>query len=542
MAVIIWYNETKHSEAYDKLTSTNKFLSYSDSLNKALVNSQSFFNNYIINNDNVSLKEYAFELNKINFFLDSLKYESDKKNNLKKVLTDKQKVGTEILRIKKSIDSIISGQTSFLADNKIKSFTFRPFEINNVLDNVKKDSYIKVDSVSKKRFLTRIGDAIAGRVNVQKEYLNTVVTVQYKDKISKGTIEKQITSALDYANKYYSNEFSNLRESFSNLRSNDLKLMKLNSELIRLTQEKVSQYNLASNLFQKNSQKKIQNDLETSKQVRNYTLLFLILLMIVISILLFNFTKIAFDYEKRLITAQNQIKQSLDFKNRITGMISHEIRSPLNIIALYSRKARASTKDDEQKETFKSIEFTTNSLLLLSNQILEYSREKNYQLKLNNKKIYLQKEINQIIVSMKSLLETKGNKLVLESNLEPECQVYADVGKIYQLFYNIIGNANKFTNNGVVKVKMELSAITDYEMNLDVIIVDNGIGIAKEDLKNLFESYYQGIVSEKVNNLGVGLGLNICKEIVELFEGKIIVESKVEHGTKVAFNLIITQI
>jgi signal transduction histidine kinase len=79
-------------------------------------------------------------------------------------------------------------------------------------------------------------------------------------------------------------------------------------------------------------------------------------------------------------------------------------------------------------------------------------------------------------------------------------------------------------------------------MNLKVVISDNGIGIAENDLENIFESYYQGTVSEKVNNLGVGLGLNICKEIIELFDGGISIESKPDNGTKVTFNLILTQV
>jgi signal transduction histidine kinase len=89
---------------------------------------------------------------------------------------------------------------------------------------------------------------------------------------------------------------------------------------------------------------------------------------------------------------------------------------------------------------------------------------------------------------------------------------------------------------------MNLSTISGYETNLAVTISDNGIGISDNDLENIFESYYQGTVSEKVNDLGVGLGLNICKEIIELFDGKITVESKPGKGTKVAFNLILTQV
>ena len=263
--------------------------------------------------------------------------------------------------------------------------------------------------------------------------------------------------------------------------------------------------------------------------------------MFIISIILLNFTRIAFEYEKRLTNAQIQIRKSLAFKNRIIGMISHEIRSPLNIISIYSKRIISTVKDVEIKETFKAIQFTTDSLVLLANQILVYSKDANYQPKLKNKNINLSKEIEQIISSLVPLLESKGNKMVIDSNLKPDCEVYSDAIKIHQLFYNIIGNANKFNENGLIAIKLNIEVISEYEMELKVEIKDNGIGIAENDLKNLFESYYQGTVSGEVNNLGVGLGLNLCKEIVELFDGEINVQSKEGNGTTITFNLVLSK-
>mgnify|MGYP006151537285 FL=1 len=87
---------------------------------------------------------------------------------------------------------------------------------------------------------------------------------------------------------------------------------------------------------------------------------------------------------------------------------------------------------------------------------------------------------------------------------------------------------------------MDLEKTSDKQVNLKIEIEDSGIGIAKNDLKNIFELYYQGTVSGKVNDLGVGLGLNLCKEIVELFGGKIDVQSEEGKGTTIIFNLFIS--
>lgn len=535
VAIVTWYNETKLSEAFDNMATANKI----NRLNSSLVSSQAYFNSYITTKDTTSLKQYANSINEFTSILDSLRLDDGENKATESILKKKQKTQAEILLLKASIDSVIENQNQ---NNFSKSFKFKELETKKFLDDIKTDSYVKVDSITRKGLFSRLGDAIANRTAVQKEYVNTIVTMQYKDKVTTGNLEEQLANVVSITNNYYANEFKKLKESFSALRKNDIRLMKLNNELLDLSQNLTSDYTNSNQLFHPNVQKQLENQYNTNKKVRSYSIIFLVLLMLVVSVILFSFTRIAFEYEKRLTTAQNQINQNLNFKNRITGMISHEIRSPLSIIGMYSKKARASVKDVELKETFKSIEFTTNSLLLLSNQILEYSKDETHKLSLKNKKVYIKSEMEQIISSMTSLAEAKGNKVEVNSNLESDTVVYADVTKIHQLFYNIIGNANKFTENGLIKIAIQLKPISDFENNIDVTISDNGMGITANDLKNVFESYYQGRVSEKVNDLGVGLGLNICKEIIELFDGEIAIESEQEKGTVVTFNLILTKV
>jgi two-component system sensor histidine kinase BarA len=542
MAVVIWYNETKLSKAFDAMSTSNKILQYSNLANNSLIRSQEHFNDYINYKDEVSLKKYAASLNEIGSLMDSLRFVSSGNKDFKRVLANKNKTQADILVLKATIDSIIDKQIGSNNDDVSKLFKFNKFEFKKILDGIETETSMKVDSVSRDGLFSRLGDAITGKYRIQKEQLNTIVTMKYKDKVTTGTIEEQIANIFLMSNRYYENEFNSLKKSFVDLRGKDLKLVALNNELLNLGQNAISNYGNSGNLLQSDSHKKIADQYKSNKEVKGYAIIILIVLMLVVSIILLSFTRMAFEYEKRLIAAQNQIRQNLAFKNRIIGMISHEIRSPLNIISIYSKKVMAMVKDVEIKEMFKSIQFTTNSLILLANQILEYSKDENHKPKLKFKKINLKKEIDHIISSMTPLLENKGNKMVVDSNLRPDCEVYSDATKIHQLFYNIIGNANKFTENGQISIAANIEVVSEFEMNLKVEIKDNGIGIAENDLKNLFESYYQGTVSGKVNDFGVGLGLNLCKEIVELFDGEINVQSEEGKGTKVAFNLILTQI
>lgn len=545
-AIAIWYNETQNetklSNALEEISSSEKIINYAHLANTSLIQSQKYFNNYLKNRDEVSFQKYSASLNDISHLLDSLHFISNENGTYKKLIAKKGQTEAEISVLKSTIDSIINSQINNSHEDAAKLFKFTRFESKKILDSVKTDSYIKVDSVSRKGLIARLGDAFAGRLNVQKEQLNTVVTMKYKDRVISGSIEDQLKTVFYKTNNYYQNEFINLKKSFLDLRNKDSQLIALNNELLNMGQNIISDYKNSADLLQTDNKNNIVNQYKSNKSVRNYSIIFLIVVMFIVSIVLLSFTHVAFEYEKRLIAAQNQIRQNLIFKNRIMGMISHEIRSPLNIISMYSRKVRSLIKETELKDTFKSIEFTTNSLLLLSNQILEYSKDENRKLELKNKNIFLKTEIYQIISSMASLAEVKGNQINIHSNLDSDCEVCTDVTKIHQLFYNIIGNANKFTENGNINITIKADNISDYEMNLHVEVADDGIGIHQNDLNNIFKSYYQGTVSRKVNNLGVGLGLNLCKEIVELFDGEINVQSKEGKGTTIVFNLILSKI
>lgn len=546
LVVVIWYNETKNesklSKSLSDISSANKIAYYTNKVNSYFIDSQEYFNLYINYKDEVSLKKYASSLYEMRQFIDSLKVVSNNNETFKNILTEKNSVQSNIFTLESVIDSIINKQIQPNDNDFVKNFKFRKFEFKKILDSIKVKSDMKIDSVSKKGLFSRLGNAIAGKSDVQKERLNVTITMKYKDKVTSGSIEDQIAGIFLITNKYYENEFSNLKKNFIDLRNEDLKLLKLNDKIFKLSQNLLPKYNSDANALQKNIQKNFQDQFRHNKSVRSYVIIALIILMFIISIILFSFTHIAFEYEKKLTNAQNLIRQSLNFKNRIMGMISHEIRSPLSIISIYSEKVSATVKDVGVKDTFKSIQFTTNSLLLLANQILEYSKDEKKLLELKCKNFNLKAEVSQIIFSMSSLLETKGNKIELKTNLISDYEVYSDATKLHQLFYNIIGNANKFTKNGLVSILVDIEKISDYELNLKVEIQDNGAGIAESDLKNVFESYFQGTVSEKVNDLGVGLGLNLCKEIVELFHGEIMVESQEGMGTKVSFNLILNEI
>lgn len=535
------FNQSKLDNFEADLRVSEKAKSISDNTKVDYIALQFNLQNYLETKEKKYLENYNISLNKLSKNIDSLVKSSNNSASFKKYLISKKENEFSSEYLNRKIDSLVKIQIVPSPQLEKDLLNLNNFNYKDVLNSVNVESYIVVDSIEKKNLLSRLGNAISGKVEVQKEKLNVTVTMKYGKKVTTGNIEEQLANAFEKTNNYYQNEFSTFKNNFSSLKGKDSDFISRNNNLLNYSDLLLKKYDKALNSFSNDSKFKFQKQYKTNKTIRNYAIIGLVLLMFIISGVLILLTRLSFDYEKRLLLAQDKIQRNLSFKNRVVGMISHEIRSPLNIISIFSRGISRQIKDDSLQEAFKTIEFTTNSLSLLANQILEYSKNENIKLQLKKADFNLNQELDKIFKALTSLVESNRNFLVIKSSINHDILVYSDVVKIHQLFYNIVGNANKFTKKGFIKIIINTEKITDDKLNLIVEIIDNGIGIDNEDLKNIFDNYYQGLVSENVQNLGAGLGLNLCKELIELFDGEINVTSKKDEGTSVYFNIILDQ-
>ena len=546
LLLVILYNEFVNEpklEKFDKqlknLDRTKEFINLS---REDYIKIQSSLQDFIKTKENRFLDNYYLSIRDLKSNFDSIKSFTNRDLAFDKFVVKEDSASIPTEKLERIIDSLIRVQ--LVPNSKLEAdlLKLKKYDYKDVLKSVDVETYLLIDSVERKGLLSRIGDAIAGKVTVQKEKLNVVVTMKYGKKVTTGNIEEQLANAFKNTNNYYQGQFSNLKDNLNDYRNTDSKFLLRNDELLGYNDMLLSKYDDALELYTKAIKEDFNAQYQINKKIRNYSIIGLVLFLIVISGILILLTRLAFDYEKRLLNAQEKIQQNLSFKNRIVGMISHEIRSPLNIISIYSNSISKKIKDEELKSSFKTIQHTTVSLSMLANQILEYSKNENKKLELNKSTFNLKQELSGFLKSLKKLVEDDGNKIEFDCNISEEFMVNSDKVKIHQLFYNIVGNANKFTENGIINIKLDIQQFSSSQYNLFIEIEDNGKGMSENDLKSVFESYYQGVVSEKVHNLGVGLGLNLCKELVELFNGEIKIESKINQGTKVNFNLILDKI
>lgn len=538
--VVLWYNETyKNNKIENNLLTINKLDKFSSNtfqIDELVLESQDYFNKYISTKDNLYLNKYLESLKKISYHLDNFQKNSETEKEIVELFYKKNKAEDEILSLKSSIDSVVNNFLQSKNADEIKKINA---DINSekFLVDFNTKTYVKVDSVPKKGLFTRLGQAITGKMDVQREHKDVIVTLKYMNKVNKGTIEEQIQYIIDQTKNYYKNEYEKLKNSLENLNGKNAQLAVLNKKLLLLSNKTIPSINSKLNLQKNKNLNDLNKTISGQKTIRNISIVLITLLMMFISIILFGITKLEFEYENQLQDANQKITQNLNFKNRIISMLSHEIRSPLSMVSFYSKNIANQIDNPEIKQTMKSVEFTTNSLLMLSGQIIEYSKANNQKPQLTNKTFNLNQEIQNIVNVVQLLTENNGNEFSFENKLEKNTVVVSDLAKIHQLFYNLVGNANKFTQNGKIKISAKNKTLSDFETQLTVTVFDNGIGISKNNLEKIFDPHYQiGTIAEN-HPFSMGIGLSICKDIVELFDGSISIDSAPKNGTTITFNI-----
>jgi PAS domain S-box-containing protein len=234
------------------------------------------------------------------------------------------------------------------------------------------------------------------------------------------------------------------------------------------------------------------------------------------------------------ITKQKELDR---MKSSFVTSVSHELRTPLVIM----QKSLSLLRDEfnnqlpEAQQNFLSIiERNLKRLTLLINDLLDLAKLEAGKIELKREALSIKDIIDESLQGLTAWAQTKSITIekIIPENLP---QVNADPNRIIQVLNNLIGNAIKFTpNNG----KITVEAIFRKEMNdLGVSIQDTGIGISKENLKKVFDKFYQVEERASTDISGTGIGLSIVKEIVELHGGKVWVESEKDKGARFAFTL-----
>lgn len=241
--------------------------------------------------------------------------------------------------------------------------------------------------------------------------------------------------------------------------------------------------------------------------------------------------------EADLVETREFAENSLKSKELFLANMSHEIRTPMNAIIGMSRLMEGTNLTAEQEEYQSAIQTSAEGLLVIINEILDMSRISAGKFSFEEIDFALDPILQNLIKSLSIRAEEKG--IYLRMIKDPELKTYykSAPNRLNQILVNLIGNAIKFTQKGGVDVFVEL---VKSHKNSDVIkfsVKDTGIGIDANRVGKIFDSFTQEDVSTSRKYGGSGLGLTISKELVKLFGGELLVESKKEEGSIFSFSL-----
>ncbi|MCB4809515.1 response regulator [Tamlana sp. 62-3] len=235
--------------------------------------------------------------------------------------------------------------------------------------------------------------------------------------------------------------------------------------------------------------------------------------------------------------AKDEALKTAELKSKFISNVSHELRTPLyGVVGITSLLLEKNDLNDSDKKYLNSLKYSGDYLLNLINDILQVSKMEAQKVEIKSVSVNLPEMLNNIVNTFNYRLEETNNKLVLNiDNYVPE-HVKCDKVRLSQILINLIGNSVKFTSNGIIKLNVVLLSKNNDKVGLRFEVVDNGIGIPKEKFNTIFENFSQ-IEESNLNYQGTGLGLSITKNLVNLFGGDIKLESEVNVGTKISFEL-----
>tara|TARA_R110000868_G_scaffold36074_2_gene128415 strand:- start:8244 stop:10010 length:1767 start_codon:yes stop_codon:yes gene_type:complete len=241
--------------------------------------------------------------------------------------------------------------------------------------------------------------------------------------------------------------------------------------------------------------------------------------------------------ELALIEAKEKESMANKAKDEFLTTMSHEIRTPLNAVIGISHLLLLENPKKEQLENLSSLKHSSEHLLCLVNDILDFNKIASGLLELEERDFSLNQVLNGLQSIFHNTAKEKDLRLLVKTDTTLPKTFIGDSTRLSQILTNLVSNAIKFTEEGKVTVDIEAVEIANDYCVLEFIISDTGIGIPEDKRDKIFLSFAQANSDTTRKYGGTGLGLAICKRLLELMDSDLKLESEVGKGSSFSFKL-----